>query len=46
MPKTFQPTVVDKEELQDYQLEGLKWTVQHAYRGCEHYRNAMVSAGV
>jgi phenylacetate-CoA ligase len=41
MPKTFLPSFVDTAELLRYQLEGLKWTVQHAYSGSEHYRNAM-----
>jgi phenylacetate-CoA ligase len=46
MSKTFQPSLVDTEQLQRHQLEGLQWTVQHAYNGCDHYRNAMVQAGV
>lgn len=46
MPMTFQPPFVNTAQLHDYQREGLKWTVQHAYNGCEHYRNAMTTAGV
>lgn len=46
MAKTFLPSFVDKAQLQAYQLEGLKWTVQHAYAGSDHYRNAMSAAGV
>ncbi|MDQ7782322.1 MAG: phenylacetate--CoA ligase [Desulfomonilaceae bacterium] len=46
MPKTFLPSFVDKAQMERRQLEGLKWTVQHAYRGCEHYRNAMDRACV
>ncbi len=46
MPKTFQPSFADTTQLKRQQLEGLKWTVQHAYGGCKHYRNAMGKAGV
>jgi phenylacetate-CoA ligase len=46
MPKSFKPSFVDTAQLQGYQLEGLKWTAQHAYDGCEHYRNAMIRVGV
>lgn len=46
MPKTFQPTFVNTAQLHDSQLDGLKWTVRHAYNGCEHYRNSMTKAGV
>ena len=46
MPRTFLPSFVDTVQLQDYQLEGLKWTVQHAYNGSEHYRSTMTKAGV
>ncbi len=46
MPKTFQPSFTSTAQLHDYQLEGLKWTVQHAYNGSRHYRNALMKAGV
>jgi len=46
MPKTFSPSFSDTAQLQVHQLEGLKWTVQHAYGGSEHYRTAMDQAGV
>jgi phenylacetate-CoA ligase len=46
MPKTFMPSFADTAQLQDHQLEGLKWTVQHACRGSEHYRSAIRQAGV
>lgn len=46
MPKTFIPSFADTAQLQEYQLEGLKWTVQHAYGGCEHYRRVMDQVGV
>ncbi len=46
MPKTFIPCFADTAQLRSHQLDGLKWTVQHAYNGCEHYRSAMSRAGV
>lgn len=46
MPKTFVPSFTDTAELQDYQLEGLRWTVQHAFQGSDHYRRALTQAGV
>lgn len=46
MSKTFIPSFADPAELQRYQLEGLKWTVRHAYAGSEHYRRVMQQAGV
>jgi phenylacetate-CoA ligase len=46
MPKTFIPSFANAAELQSHQLEGLKWTVQHAYGGSEHYRRVMDKAGV
>ncbi len=46
MPKTFIPPFTDTAQLQGYQLGGLKWTVQHAYGGSEHYRRVMDQAGV
>jgi phenylacetate-CoA ligase len=46
MPRNFLPSFTDAAQLQAHQLEGLKWTVQHAYSGSDHYRNAMTAAGV
>ena len=46
MLKTFIPSFADAAQLEDHQLKGLKWTVQHAYGGCEHYRRVMDHAGV
>ncbi|MFH0960671.1 MAG: phenylacetate--CoA ligase [Pseudomonadota bacterium] len=40
------PTFANISELRDHQLEGLKWTVRHAYSGSEHYRGAMKQAGL
>ncbi len=34
------------EKLEAFQLEGLKWTVQHAYHGSEFYRRRFDESGV
>jgi len=46
MAKSFMPTVKTKKELADLQLKGLKWTVNHAYRGSPFYRKRLEEAGV
>jgi phenylacetate-CoA ligase len=46
MSKRFVPPVKTAEELKDLQLEGLKWTIDHAYRGSSFYRNRLDEAGV
>ena len=46
MSKRFVPGVKTAEGLKDLQLEGLKWTVEHAYRGSAFYRNRLDEAGV
>lgn len=46
MKKTFMPTVKTKEELAALQLEGLKWTVNHAYHGSPAYRAKLDAAKV
>ena len=46
MAKSFLPTFTDAAQLQSYQLEGLKWTVNHAYNGSQHYRRVMDEVGV
>ncbi len=46
MPKTFMPSCLNISELKKQQLEGLKWTVHHAYSGSEHYRGVMQKVGV
>ncbi|MBW1859404.1 MAG: phenylacetate--CoA ligase [Deltaproteobacteria bacterium] len=46
MGKRFMPAVKTAEELRDLQLEGLKWTVDHAYQGSSFYRNRLDEAGV
>jgi len=43
---TFMPDFHSKEELEAYQLQGLKWTVAHAYGGSSFYRNKLDEAGV
>lgn len=46
MKKRFGPNVRTKEELRDLQVEGLKWTVKHAYEGSSVYRQKLDEAGV
>jgi len=44
--KTFMPESRSLEELHAVQLEGLRWTVGHAYRGSEFYRRRLEACGV
>lgn len=44
--KTFMPSYKSLEELRDLQLEGLKWTVNHAFYGNGDYRKKLESANV
>jgi phenylacetate-CoA ligase len=46
MSKTFMPSFKTKEALHHHQLEGLQWTVSHAYQGSAHYRRKLEEAGV
>ena len=46
MPKTFMPDFKTKKELAELQLNGLQWTVNHAYRGSAFYRKRLEDAGV
>ncbi|RJR16896.1 MAG: phenylacetate--CoA ligase family protein [Desulfobacteraceae bacterium] len=46
MIKTFMPEVKTAEELAGLQLEGLRWTVNHAYLGSSFYRKKLEMAGV
>jgi phenylacetate-CoA ligase len=46
MARTFMPQVSSEEELKAFQLEGLKWTVQHAYHGSEFYRRRFDESGL
>ncbi len=44
--KTFMPTYASKDELAALQLNGLQWTVNHAYHGSAVYRDKLTAAGV
>jgi phenylacetate-CoA ligase len=46
MGRTFLPVVKTAQELQAFQLEGLKWSVTHAYNGSQHYRARFDAVGV
>lgn len=46
MKKRFDAKVKSAKELKTLQLEGLKWTVNHAYKGSEHYRKKLDEAKV
>lgn len=43
---TFMPTFTTEAELQALQLEGLRWTVNHAYQGSDFYRRRLDDAGM
>ena len=43
---SFMPTFKSNEELQEHQLNGLKWTVAHAYNGSPEYRRKLDTAGI
>jgi len=44
--ETFMPAMKNREALSAHQLERLKWTVAHAYRGSPFYRQRLDAAGV
>jgi phenylacetate-coenzyme A ligase PaaK-like adenylate-forming protein len=46
MKKSFMPSVHAVEELKTLQLEGLKWTVKHAYHGSRFYKKRLDEAGI
>jgi phenylacetate-CoA ligase len=46
MEKRFMPAAKTEEELKALQLEGLRWTVKHAYQGSPYYRKKLEKAGV
>ncbi|MCP3954929.1 MAG: phenylacetate--CoA ligase [Desulfobacterales bacterium] len=46
MQKTFMPPFENEQQLRAHQLQGLQWTVAHAYQGSAHYRKQMDAAGV
>jgi phenylacetate-CoA ligase len=46
MTNRFMPEIDTADELERIQLEGLQWTVNHAYNGSSHYREKLERAGV
>jgi phenylacetate-CoA ligase len=46
MERFFMPTFKNMNELKAIQLEGLKWTVHHAFQGSAFYRNKFAETGV
>ncbi|MBC2703459.1 phenylacetate--CoA ligase [Desulfobacula sp.] len=46
MKKSFMPQFKNIDHLFEHQLEGLKWTVAHAYKGSPFYRKHLEAAGV
>jgi len=46
MTKRFMPDLKTEGELKAHQLEGLRWTVAHAYSGSPVYRKKLDQAGV
>lgn len=46
MAQRFLPQVQTVEELHQLQLQGLQWTVQHAYHGSAFYRQRLQQAGI
>ncbi len=44
--RTFMPSYSSYQELQDIQLAGLRWTVNHAYKGSNIYRMKLNEAGI
>ena len=44
--QTFMPFFKTAEELMAHQVQGLKWTVRHAYEGSSFYRTRLDEAGV
>jgi phenylacetate-CoA ligase len=46
MEKRFIPDIPDVRTLLDLQLQGLKWTVNHAWNGSPFYRQHLEKAGV
>ena len=42
----FMPEMTSEDELKAFQLDGLKWTVNHAYEHSEFYRGKLDEAGI
>ncbi len=45
MSVSFMPARASREDLDSIQLEGLKWTISHAYNNSSYYRARMDAAG-
>lgn len=45
-PETFMPLLKSREELAALQLNGLQWTVNHAFNGSPFYKEKLDRAGV
>lgn len=46
MKKSFMPSFNTADELNRHQLEGLKWTVKHAFEGSDFYRQKLETADI
>ena len=46
MQKDFMPAITSEEQLHAHQLDGLKWTVRHAFEGSSFYREKLEAAGI
>ena len=46
MKGRFESKAKDEQDLKRLQLEGLKWTVSHAYKGSRFYRNKLDQKGI
>jgi len=46
MTESYMPAFKDLDELQTHQLNGLKWTVNHAYYGSSFYRKRLDDAKI
>jgi phenylacetate-CoA ligase len=46
MAVSFMPALTSRQELELIQLQGLQWTVSHAYHNSPHYREKLDAAGV
>ncbi len=46
MKKSFMPSFNTTDELNRHQLEGLKWTIKHAFEGSDFYRQKLETADI
>ncbi len=44
--QTFKPSISDETALAEHQLNGLQWTVRHAFEGSSFYRERLEHAGI